>query len=148
MMSEANTHRFDETLISGYLDGELTQADEQKVRLHLQDCARCRGLAEEMTRIREAAMSTDFQLPDDRQWDETPRSGLSSLFRNFGWTLMILWIAGLAGFGIWRFATDTENLLGNLLVFGVWFGFGLVFLSVLLDRIKTAKTDRYRRVEK
>ena len=147
-MTEAHDHRFDEALLSGYLDRELTQGEEQRVRLHLQDCADCRELVRELTRIREAAMSTDFPLPDDRQWDETPRSGPSSFFRNFGWTLMILWITGLAGYGIWQLLTNTEDLLVNLLAFGFWLGFGLVFLSVLLDRLKTMKTDRYRRVEK
>ena len=106
-MSDAHDHRFDETLISGYLDRELTQADEQRVRLHLQDCTHCRELADELTRIREAAMSTSFPLPDDRQWDETPRSGLSSYLRNFGWLLMILWVVGLAGFGIWQLLTHS-----------------------------------------
>jgi anti-sigma factor RsiW len=147
-MHAVNEHRFDETLISGYLDGELTQAEEQKVRLHLQDCAPCREQAEALARIREAAMSTDFPLPDDRQWDETPRGGLSAFLRNFGWTVMLLWVAGLAGFGIWQLVRSPENLGEKLLVFGLWLGFGLVFLSVLIDRLKTLKTDRYRRVEK
>ena len=147
-MSERLNHRFDEALISGYLDGELTQSEAQRVRLHLEDCAECHRLADELGRIREATMTTDFPVPDDRQWDETPVSGLSALFRNLGWTVMLLWIGGLAAYGIWQLATHPENLMEGLLVFGVWFGVGLVFLSVLIDRIKSIKTDRYRRVQK
>lgn len=147
-MSEALDHGFDEALISGYLDGELTQAEEQRVRLHLEDCSACRALADELKRIREAAMSTDFPLPDDRQWDETPRGGLSTFFRNVGWAVMLLWIGGVTVYGLWQLITNTEDLMENLLVFGLWFGLGLVFVSVLIDRLKTVKTDRYRRVQK
>ena len=38
-------HGFDEALISGYLDGELTQGDAQRVRVHLEDCAVCQRTA-------------------------------------------------------------------------------------------------------
>ncbi len=147
-MSDAHDHRFDEALISGYLDRELTQGDDQRVRIHLMECARCRALADELTNIREAAMSTSFPVPDDRQWDETPRSGLSTFLRNFGWTLLVLWVVGLSGFMLWHLITDGEDLVEKLLVFGAWLGFGLVFLSVLMDRLKSYKTDRYRGVEK
>ena len=56
-MSETQ-HGFDEALISGYLDRELTQGEAQRVRLHLEDCAECRSLADEITRLREATMAT------------------------------------------------------------------------------------------
>ena len=44
--------------------------------------------------------------------------------------------------------TSDEPLAGKLIVFGGWTGFGLLFLGVLLDRLKAMKTDRYREVEK
>ena len=147
-MSERIEHGFDEALISGYLDGELTQGEEQRVRLHLEDCGECSRLAGELTRIREATMSTSFAVPDDRQWDETPRGGFSRVMRNSGWLILVGWIVGLSAYGIWHLVTDTENLVENLIAFSMFLGFGLVFFSVLVDRIKTWKTDRYRRVEK
>ena len=107
-MSEQTLHKFDETLISGYLDGELTQGDEQRVRLHLEDCETCRGLAGELGELREATMSTEFKVPDDTQWDETPRGGLSAVFRNFGWMILLAWFAGITGFALWQIATETE----------------------------------------
>lgn len=146
-MSETQ-HGFDEALISGYLDRELTQGEAQRVRLHLEDCAECRSLADEITRLREATMATEFQVPDDTQWDETPRGGLSGFFRNIGWLVLVVWLAVMGGYALWQMATNTEDLFASLLVFGMWTGFGLLFLSVLIDRLKTRKTDRYRRVEK
>jgi len=141
-------HGFDEALISGYLDGELTQGEEQRVRLHLEDCAECRSLADELRRLREATMATEFQVPKDTQWDETPRGGVSGFFRNFGWLILLVWFVGMLGYALWQMAIETEDLFEVVIVFGIWFGFGLVLLSVLIDRLKTLKTDRYRRVKK
>ena len=146
-MSERQ-HRFDEALISGYLDGELTQGDEQRVRIHLEDCTDCRNVADEMRRIKEATMTTEFQAPDDTQWDETPRGSVSGFLHNFGWMIALAWLVAIIGYGIWQAATDVENLWEVVLVFGLWLGFGLVFLSVLIDRVRTFKTDPYRRIEK
>jgi anti-sigma factor RsiW len=141
-------HRFDEHLLSGYLDGELTQGDAQRVRLHLEECPDCRRTLEEIRNIKEATMSTEFRLPPDDQWNEAPRSGASGMLRTFGWAIALAWFIGIVGYALWRAATDAEDLLAAVLVFGFWLGFLLLFLSVLIDRIKASKTDRYRKVEK
>ena len=54
----------------------------------------------------------------------------------------------LGGYAAWEVWTSDEPLVGKLVVFGGWTGFGLLFLGVLLDRLKAMKTDRYREVEK
>ena len=42
-MPEPCGRTFDGALLSGFLDGALTQADEQRVRVHLEDCETCRA---------------------------------------------------------------------------------------------------------
>ncbi len=139
---------FDQSLISGHLDGELTQAAAQKVRLHMEGCTRCRALYDELRIMREAAMSTRFVEPSDDQWDERPR-GISSLFsRSLGWLLAIVWLATVAGYALWHVWQSPEALFEKVLVFGGLTAFGLLFLSVLIDRIRTGRTDRYRGVER
>jgi len=139
---------FDEKLISGYLDGELTKAADQKVRIHVEDCAHCGALLEDLKRIREAAMKTEFVQPTDEQWDERPRTAVSGGTRAIGWVFAVVWLVAVSGFGLWHMWTDVENLFERLLVFGGIAAFGLLFLSILIDRVRTAKTDRYREVEK
>jgi predicted anti-sigma-YlaC factor YlaD len=142
-------HRFDEALISGYLDGELTQGDEQRVRLHLQSCAECSRIADELRRVAEATRTTAFQVPDDTQWDETPRNRVSRVLQHLAWLLAIVWVAGLVAFLIWQAATGGDSvrfeaLLGVLPLVAV----GLIVLSALTDRLQTRKTDPYRKVQK
>lgn len=139
---------FDQSLISGYLDGELTQAADQRVRIHLEECAHCRELFEELQTMREAAMSTQFVEPSDDQWNERPRGTGSFISRSLGWALAIVWLVTVSGYALWQLWISPEDLFEKLLVFGGLSAVGLLFLSVLLDRIRTAKTDRYREVEK
>jgi anti-sigma factor RsiW len=147
-MNEPCGRSFDESLISGHLDGELTQEESQRVRLHLEDCAACRRLLEEMRSIREATMTTAFIEPEDDQWDETPRGPVSRWSRNLGWTVLAVWLVGTLGFAGWMLATGPEGWVEKLLVFSLACGFLGLFLSILLDRIRTLKTDRYRRVKR
>jgi anti-sigma factor RsiW len=140
-------HGFDEALISGYLDGELTQAEAQRVRLHLEDCAACRATANELAQLKEATMSSEFKTPDDG-WDESPRGGLSRSLRNAGLLVGLAWIVGFAMWLIWELATDPEALVGLLLVIGLLVSAGLILTSVLIDRRRALKNDKYTRVQK
>ena len=139
---------FEETQISGHLDGELTQAAEQKVRIHLEDCGHCRALLDELRTMREATMSTEFSKPDDSQWDERPRSGASFLARGAGWIFAVVWSVAIAVYALWQFWQGSANVVERLFVFGGLSAVALLFVSVLLDRLSSARTDPYREVEK
>jgi anti-sigma factor RsiW len=139
---------FDETMISGHLDGELTQAAEQKVRIHLEDCEHCQTVLRELRTLREATMSTEFHQPDDSQWDERPKTGLSLVARGTGWIIAIVWAVFFAAYALWQFWQGSANLVERLLVFGGLSALALLFTSVLVDRLRASRTDPYREVEK
>ena len=65
-----------------------------------------------------------------------------------GWLLIVVWLAGVSAFGLWQFWTSDEPILGKLMAVAVPSGMVLLFLSVLIDRIKAMRTDRYRGVQK
>jgi anti-sigma factor RsiW len=139
---------FDETMISGHLDGELTQAAEQKVRIHLEDCEHCQTVLRELRTLREATMSTEFHKPDDSQWDERPKTGFSLVARGTGWIIAIVWAVFFAAYALWQFWQGSANLVERLLVFGGLSALALLFTSVLVDRLRASRTDPYREVEK
>lgn len=139
---------FDEALLSGYLDGELTQGDEQRVQVHLEDCEVCRATVDEMTQLQGATMSAEFDVPTDDQWSELPRTRASGVSMRLGWSIVSVWLLTLAGYAASELANSDEPLLTKVLVFAGWSGFGLLFLGVVLDRLKSMRTDRYREVRK
>ena len=93
-------------------------------------------------------MSTEFSKPNDSQWDERPRGGASLLARGVGWIFAIVWALAFAVYALWQFWQGSANLVERLLVFGGLSAVALLFVSVLLDRISSARTDPYREVEK
>jgi hypothetical protein len=62
--------------------------------------------------------------------------------------MVLAWAAVILVFAVWQLATAPEDLGVKLLVASPTAGVVLLFLSVLLDRLRTYKTDRYRRVLK
>ena len=147
-MPEQCGRTFDEVLLFGYLDDALVQRDEQRVRVHLEDCATCRTLVEELAVVREATMSSTFDTPRDDECPEMPRTGASRLADRLGWPLVIAWVALFGGYALWELWTEAEILLEQLILVGGVSGIGLLFLRVLLDRLDAMKTDRYWEVQK
>ena len=140
--------RFDEELLSGYLDGALTQGERQLVSLHLEACADCRRELDDLASLRAAARGTAFALPADDEWGELPRSAASRALRFGGWSVLLLWLALVLGSGAVELARAAVPTWERVAVAGVVAGFVLLLLSVLLDRLRALRHDRYRRVQK
>ncbi|MHB8798423.1 MAG: anti-sigma factor family protein [Thermoanaerobaculia bacterium] len=147
-MNEPRCEGLPEELLSGYLDDELTQADEQRVRLHLEDCPRCRALLGELKTIREVAMTTKFEEPSPAEWGELPRGRASAAFRSLGWTVAVVWLVATTAYALWGLATSPEGFGARLLAFGGIAGMALLFVSVLIDRVRARRTDRYEGVQR
>lgn len=139
---------FDQALLSGHMDGELTQQNEQRVTVHLEQCLHCRALLADLKTLREAAMTTQLREPAEEQWNERPQSLISRGARGLGWTLAMVWVVAVGGFALWQLLTSPEGLGVKLMVVGGGGALALLFLSVLLDRLHHARSDRYREVER
>jgi predicted anti-sigma-YlaC factor YlaD len=146
VMSKVCERSFDEVLLSGYLDDALTQAEAQRIRIHLEDCGVCRGLYDELSTLREAARTTAFQEPDDAAWPELPKTRVSRFSRSLGWLVVVSWLIVVSVLALWRFLSQAGDPLEVFIVLGLPGGFVLLFASVLLDRLRELKTDRYRGV--
>lgn len=139
---------FDEELLSGYIDGALSHHQAQRVRIHIESCATCRTLYEELTSMRQVALQTEFVLPEEDDWPELPQTRLSGVSRSMGWLLLTSWTVVITAYALWKFLSQTGDPLEIFLVLGLPGAFLLLFLSVLSDRLKDLKTDRYRGVHR
>ncbi|MCH7584516.1 MAG: hypothetical protein IH941_05080 [Acidobacteria bacterium] len=92
---------------------------------------------------------SDQNMPEDTQWDETPRGAISRLAHNSGWLIAGLWVVGIVGYLVWQMATDAESFRFEALIGVAFFlAFALIVLSALVDRLKTRKDDPYIKVQK
>ena len=66
-----------------------------------------------------------------------------------GLVLILITVALLFGYGAYEMILDQEmSLLVKIAVVGLYLGFVIVFIAVLLQRIKEQKSDKYIEVEK
>ena len=99
--------------------------------------------------MRETTISSAFATPADHEWPaEAPRSTASRTARRLGWPVLAAWAILLAGVGLLEAGRDADDSLERLILVAGVSGLSLLFLSVLLDRLKARKSDRYHEVHK
>lgn len=147
-MKERCPSGFDQARLSGYLDSALTQQEDQRVRIHLENCVACRTTFEELAAMREVTMSTQFVEPSETELGERPRGGWSLGLRGLGWLLAVVWLAIAGGFGLWQAWQGNPGAFERFLVFGGLGGAALLLLSVIVDRAVDRRKDPYRGVNR
>ena len=143
----SNCGQIDERL-SGYLDGELTQGERQRVEIHLESCLKCREAFQEMARLRVAVGELRFGELSQQDWSEMMTDVTVRTTRGAGWILYVVGILVLCGYAGYCFAVDeTIDALVKSGVGAVVVGCFLLFVSVLRERLMTRKTDKYEDVQ-
>ena len=138
-----------EVSLSGFIDDELPQQQRQMIARHLEGCANCARLVEELRAVRKHTAKMRIENPSGSEWRTVERHIFQSMSRGLGWIIVIVWSAVTAGYGLFQLAVSpSEPLFEKILVFGFFLGFGLLFLSVLSERVRDSKTDRYKGVQK
>ena len=136
-------------MLSAYLDGELVQADDQRVRIHLEDCADCREELRQLKTLQQAASTTRFARPTEVEMEQSEKRMSVRAPRLAGWVLLLAGAVLWVGYGIYMFITNPVELtLGNLIAGATVIGFALLFVSVLQQRLLELPKDRYRGVKK
>jgi anti-sigma factor RsiW len=136
-------------MLSAYLDGELTQGEAQRVRVHLEDCESCRRSLEDMARLQELTRELAFAEPPEARMKELEKSLSVQAPRRLGWVFVVAGTAAWLAYGTvtyvrhWRPPT-VEELLASAVVTG----FVLLLVSVVVERLRQLPHDKYRRIEK
>lgn len=84
-MTMPGQHEEIRQMLSAYLDGELTQAGAQRVRIHLEDCEQCRRTYEEMVRLQQMTRELAFAEPPEARMKELEKSLSVQAPRRLGW---------------------------------------------------------------
>jgi predicted anti-sigma-YlaC factor YlaD len=135
-------------LLSGYLDGELTQQKSQQVKLHLEACPQCAENLESLRELRVRMSQAEWSNTDKDVWREKMDDMTVKVSRGIGWVLFIGGLLIVAGIGVFVFITSDDIGTGEkLLVSAIYAGLGALFVSVLRQRLIERKTDRYKDVE-
>jgi anti-sigma factor RsiW len=128
-----------------YMDGELPPERAREVEAALATDTELRREHTIFLRMKSdlGAMGRDMNTPADA-WDAVSRR----LARPMGWTLFLAGLVVWLGYAIYMFITGPEALWEKLAVGAVLIGLGMLFLSVVIDRLRDLKTDPYRGIQR
>lgn len=136
-----------EVLLSGYLDGELDDAQRARFEALIEERPSRREEVESMRQlfVGTNALFADARLPNE-VWDTFLDDVYNRAERRFGWLLFIVGTVALSLFGLYLFVTEPwGSALTKMVIAAPVLGLGILFLSILRNRLHTLKTDRYTR---
>ncbi|MGI9201719.1 MAG: anti-sigma factor family protein [Woeseiaceae bacterium] len=135
-------------MLSGYIDGELTQQQRQRVEVHCSDCSVCERELEELTRLRADIGASKLSQFGEDTWRETMADTTTRTARGIGWLLLIGGVLVAAGIAVFAFLTDPSiEMRAKLIAGAIYGGLAFLFVSVLRQRLIERKTDKYKDVE-
>jgi len=137
-----------DTLISGYIDNELTQSQRQRVAVHLEDCAACRSQHDALLEVRRSIAGMDASAMTADAWHEMIDDATAKTSRRIGWILFVAGILVVMSYGAYEFLTRGEGpLLVRLATGTIIVGLISLFVSVLRQRLIERRTDKFKDVE-
>lgn len=135
-------------MLSGYIDGELTQQERQRVILHCESCEACSETLEELTVLRERLGNTLISPIGEDKWRESMDVKGVKTSRGIGWILLIAGLLVIGGVGLYHFVfEDTMDTWMKLVIVAIYGGLAILLFSVLRQRLIERKTDKYKDVE-
>ena len=134
--------------LSGYVDGELTQQQRQRIDVHCANCAECAQDLRELNELRMSIGSARLSNKNQDVWRELMNDTTVQRSRGLGWLLLIGGVLACLGIGVLVFLFDSSiSLVEKMIVGAIYGGLGLLFYSVLRQRLIERKTDKYKDVE-
>ncbi len=134
--------------LSGYIDGELTQQQRQRVDVHCERCEDCRKLRDDLIALRSDVGEAMLSQYGDDKWRETMDDTGVQVTRGIGWLLFLAGALGLAGIVVFGFLLDSSvDWFAKLVIVGFYGGLAVLLVSVIRQRLIERKTDKYKDVE-
>jgi len=142
----------DAPLLSALLDGELGADDTRRVERWLEQSAEAR---EELARLRELKNLTAalrLREPPPEAWEAFWRDFYNRSERGLGWTLFVLGVLIVGGYGLLRLVAvilaATLPVIVRLGVFALGAGLLVLVVSVLRERHYARRRTRYDDVKR
>jgi hypothetical protein len=136
-------------LLVGLLDRELNPQETAEVNEHLVRCSECR---EEYERLRETSGKLEtltFEEPSDEELRRLWRNPFSRLSRVCGLFLVIAGYIALIGYALFELFTEGKEAIWiKFSIAAIVIGFIMLFILVVLERVKTYGKDPYREIKR
>ena len=135
-------------LLSGYLDGELTQQQSQKISLHLKTCESCQKMLDELEQLKQLVNQKDNPKLEIEKIEAIMNDSISSTTQKVGWAVLLIAMSIALIFSTVVFFGNEQISLTEKLFTGLFWGSLLgIFLSVVRQQWLARKNDKYKGVK-
>ncbi len=137
-----------EPLLTGYVDGELSDEDRRRVEDHVASCPRCREALAELRGLKEELAMMTFKEPSDVELERYWASVYNRLERGLAWVLLSVGAGVLLSYAAFCLIEDfiknpTVSLVLKIGVVALVVGGVVLFISLLRERLTVGRSDRY-----
>ncbi len=135
-------------MITGYLDGELSPEQDQRLQSHLSTCQECSGELANLRDLKENLAMIKFKEPSDAELDRYWKSIYNRLERGLAWILFSAGAIIVLCYGGFKLIEQTIKdpniaLLFKIGLTALVFGAVILFVSLLRERLTVRKVDKY-----
>ncbi len=140
-------------LMMGLLDGELNQADVEKVHTHLSQCEVCSKQYESFLKLKKETQNMKFKPLPEMYWDEYWNHVYNKIERGISWILVSIGTMIVLAYSMYQamndFFTDPKEPLPLKVGMAVLvLGMVVLVVSVLREKFMVRKVDKYRRIKR
>lgn len=148
-LSDQERERFEHLLMAA-LDGELAPQEQAQFDRYLRDYPECAREYQRYRTLKEVTSTMQFQKPPLEVWDSYWTRVYNRLERGLGWILFSIGAIVLLTYGLYH---AVESLIADpglapvvkLGMLGVIAGLVILLVSVIREKLFTAKSDRYQK---
>ena len=136
-------------LLTGLADQELTPEETIEVNEHLIRCDSCRKDYDEHLKTTGRLENLAMQEPHDDLMEQLWRTPYGWFAKNAGLLLVIFGYLTLLLYGAYEAITDvSEAVVPRLALAAVTIGFVMLLVIVIIDRLRTFKSDPYKEIKR
>lgn len=134
--------------LSGYIDGELTQQQRQRIDTHCGQCPDCAAALKDLAALRAEVGAVPLSPFGEDKWREQMNDSTGRTLSGLGWTLLIGAILAAAGILAFTFLLEPAIAWPVKLVVACGYGgLAILLVAVWRQRLKERKSDKYKDVE-
>jgi predicted anti-sigma-YlaC factor YlaD len=142
-----------ELLMMAHFDGEISAANESRLKEHLKGCAACRKAFDEYGRLVTASRDMEPPKVSEEEWDMYWTNVYNRMERSAAWTAVTIGFIAVAGYltyllAAWLSAAQAVPCWAKVAIVVLALGVVVLFLSVLREKMSLRKTDKYKGVQR
>ncbi len=135
-------------LLTGYIDGELTETQQGDLQEHLDCCPNCRQELAQLKSLSEELAMLKFYEPTDAELERYWSGVYNRLERGLGWVFFSIGSIVLLSYGSFKMieqliADPTVALAVKIGTVALMLGLVMLFISILRERLQVRRADKY-----